>query len=212
MKKINFKKSEIVIYVLAIMLVTAGYFNYSDRIKKENVKETYSESIQNESTQNTNIGEAVLVSNNEIKENMEENKSEVKNKETEKNEGIEEKEKDNSNDYYINSKLERDKMYAQMIRNYENVINNTNATEVQKNMATQEITKINNQKNAIMICESLILNKGFNNCLIYINDKSINIVVETDGELTEKDVAKIQNIASRELSANIENIHISSKQ
>lgn len=229
MKKINFKKSEIVIYVLAIMLVTAGYFNYSDRIKKENVKETYSESIQNENTQNTNIGEAVLVSNNDANGKIENTVENEQNKENEKSKNEEEKiendadkskenKQDNNesnngsiNDYYINSKIDRDKMYAQMIGNYENIINNSNASEVQKNIATQEIKKINNQKNAIMICENLILNKGFKNCLIFINEESVNIVVSIEGELAENKVAIIQNIVSREIAVEIENIHISTK-
>ena len=86
--------------------------------------------------------------------------------------------------YYVSSKLDRDKMYAEMISNYENILNNNNASEAQKSIATQEITKINNTKNAIMICENLISTKGFENCIIFVNDKSVNVVVKVEGGLS----------------------------
>ena len=41
-----------------------------------------------------------------------------------------------------------------------------------------EITKINNTKNAIMISENLIRTKGFNNCVILVNDGSTDISLE----------------------------------
>lgn len=43
--------------------------------------------------------------------------------------------------------------------------------EAQKSIATQEITKIINTKNAIMISENLIGTKGFNNCVILVRWK-----------------------------------------
>ena len=81
----------------------------------------------------------------------------------------------------------------------------------QKSIATEEITKINNKKNAIMICENLILSKDFQECVILINEESVNIVVHVKDGLNQEKVSQIQNIISRELSTEIENIHISEK-
>ena len=44
-----------------------------------------------------------------------------------------------------------------------------------------------------------------------MNDNSTNVVVKQDEELTEEQVAKLLNIVSREMQAEIENIHISNK-
>ena len=77
-------------------------------------------------------------------------------------------------------------------------------------MAILTITSINNTKNAIMISENLIKTKGFEECLIYVNDNSINIVVNKN-ELTKEDTAQIQNIIAREMNAKLENIHITTK-
>ena len=74
-----------------------------------------------------------------------------------------------------------------------------------------EIKKINDTRNAIMIAENLIKNKGFQDLIIFINGDSISIIVKAK-ELKEEQIAQIQNIISRELKGEIENIHISNKE
>ena len=101
-------------------------------------------------------------------------------------------------------------MYSQMIETYEKVLNSNNSLETQKQTATQEITKINETKNSIMISENLLKTKGFDNNIIFVNGQSISIIVGTQ-ELKQEEVAQIQNIVSREMKAQIENIHISTK-
>ena len=212
------------------MLVTAGYFNY---LKFDNgkAKEVYSEDVQN-LEQQANVGDAVLVSNNEVKDEnanteeeakVEENKIEKESKteenkqeeeqKTEENKEGQKQNKDNSkDDYFASTKLDREKMYASMISSYEEILNNSNVTEAQKAIATQEIAKVNNTKNAIMISENLILTKGFKNVVILVNEDSANVVVEVQEELSKDKVAILQNIVARELSKTIENIHISEKR
>ena len=232
----KFKKSEIAIYAISLMLVAAGYFNYSTFNQK--TEETYSEDVGNISEQYANVGDAVLVSNNEtenvtdentnnenvntnaetatqednntVAQNAESNTTTETNADTTTSETSENK-IENEADYYANTKLDRDKMYAEMISNYEKIINNQNASEAQKSIATQEIAKINNTKNAIMISENLIGTKGFNNCVILVNDGSVNVVVNVQGGLNKENVAKLQNIVSRELKVEIDNIHITEK-
>ena len=176
------KKGEIALYAISLMLVAAGYFNYVTFTPKE-TKETYSEDVMQIEEEYGDTGDAVLVNNNEVE----------------------------SDNYFINSKLDREKMYAEMLSNYEKILNNNNLTETQKTIATQEITKINNTKNAIMVSENLIKNKGFQENVIFANEKSVNIVVKKEDELTKEDIAKIQNIISRELKTEIVNIHITRK-
>ena len=101
-------------------------------------------------------------------------------------------------------------MYSQMLETYEKVINSSNASETQKQSATQEITKINNIKNSIMICENLIKTKGFENSVVFVNGESISVIIGVS-ELSKEQVAQVQNIISREMNAKIENIHIANK-
>lgn len=236
----NLKKSEIVIYVVALMLVTAGYFNYTANDSKE-LLETYSEDVQKlDDTANTNVGDAVLVSNKEVNnvnsndENIKqdndqneeknsenvalvENDNEADDKKADANKVSEENKNTvintnaNETNYYASSKLERDTMYANMISTYQNILNNSNISETQKSIASKEITKINNTKNSIMICENLIMTKGFDNCVILINEDSVNVVVCIKDGLNTERVAQIQNIVSREIGTDVENIHIMEK-
>ena len=216
----NLKKSEIVVYVVALMLVTAGYFNYTASDSNELI-ETYSEDVQKlEDTANTGVGDAVLVSNNNTNndegnnQNNENENNSIK-KEDEENVALVDNVNTSVNtqesNYYANSKLEREKMYASMISTYQNILNNNNVSETQKSIASKEITKINNTKNSIMICENLIMTKGFDNCVILINENSVNVVVNIKNGLTPDKVAQIQNVVSREIGTNVENIHIMEK-
>ena len=126
---------------------------------------------------------------------------------------LQQQNEDNSkDDYFASTKLDREKMYASMISSYEEILNNSNVTEAQKAIATQEIAKVNNTKNAIMISENLILTKGFKNVVILVNEDSANVVVEVQEELSKDKVAILQNIVARELGKTIENIHISEKR
>lgn len=214
------KKNQVVIYVIALMLVVAGYLNFTTNGDLKSAVQTASS--EEELEKMANIGDAQLVSSNVISENALNNN--VNNSENiEKNETSTDETTSNNetvstssttvkndDDYFKKSKLERDTMYSQMIETYEKILNSANSLETQKQSATEEIKKINNVKNSIMICENLIITKGFEEVVIFANGDSVSIIVRDDQLNTEK-VAQIQNIISREMNTKTENIHISNK-
>lgn len=222
------KGNQIIIIVIAVMLVTVGYLNYNiDDMNSNDIIATSSD-ITN---QEEHMGDAKLVNSevavdNEFSytealvDNIEEpvNKTEEKTENVitntqEKNETVvtnAQENKEKSEDYFTNSKLERDAMYSQMIETYKNMLESSSVTAEQKAIATQEISNITNTKNSIMIAENLIQTKGFKNVVVFVNNESVNVVVGAD-ELTAEQVAQLQNIISRELTAEVANIHISNK-
>ena len=203
MKLLN--KNQLTILVISLMLITAGYYNYSSEIKKY-VETT---NAQEENTELAAIGDATLVNSDELLEtNVENNNEELNQAENELVETVARKEEDN--EYFVSSKLERDKMYSQMLETYQKILENPNIAEEQKKIATTEINRINNTKNAIMISENLISLKGFKNNIIFVNDNSISVIIEAE-EIKQEEIAQIQNIIARELKADIEDIHISKK-
>ena len=113
-------------------------------------------------------------------------------------------------DYFVSSRLERDKMYSQMLDTYKGLAENTGASPEQKNISTQEITNINNRKNSIMIAENLIKNLGFEDVVIFVNNNSTSVIIKAE-KLSEADIAQIQNIVCREIEVSAEVIHISLK-
>ena len=90
------------------------------------------------------------------------------------------------------------------------MLDSTTVSSDQKAIAQNEITRINNEKNAIMIAENLIKTKGFEDIVIFINGDSINAIIKSD-KLSQEEIAQIQNVLSRELNSDISNIHISNK-
>ncbi len=219
-----FKKNQIIIYVIVLMLMTAGYLNYTTNSEKQTSVETSMQLESKDDTKLADIGDATLVNSNDVATQNTTNEAKttnsVKDETNTNNVMLEDDETSeetvlqtssaNSNDYFVKSKMEREAMYSQMIETYEKVLNSTNSIETQKQSATQEIQKINETKNSIMICENLIKTKGFENNIIFVNGESISIIVGVE-EMKQEEVAQIQNIIAREMKAKIENIHIATK-
>lgn len=210
-----FKKNQVIIYVIALMLVAAGYLNYTANGNTNSIIPT--SGTEEELDQMANIGDAQLVSSNDIVNetvnNTTNNTENAKTENTSSNTVTTSStttNTTNNSDYFKTSKLERDTMYSQMIETYEKVLNSDNSLETQKQSATDEIKKINDTKNSIMICENLIQTKGFENSVVFVNGESVSVIIEAS-ELSKEQVAQIQNIISREMNAKAENIHISNK-
>ena len=230
------KKNQIIISVIAIMLIAAGYMNYTS-----NEKQALETAVLTDSEKYAGIGDATLVSanvadNNDLVNNDETQNTDNENNDTSKNEDKKDEIKSNEQNtettenavqneintstnvtetsgdqYFAELRLERDKMYSQMLESYHKILSNSQISETQKEISENEIKKINDTRNAIMIAENLIKNKGFQDLIIFINGDSISIIVKAK-ELKEEQIAQIQNIISRELKGEIENIHISNKE
>lgn len=218
------------------MLIAAGYMNYTS-----NEKQALETAVLTDSEKYAGIGDATLVSanvadNNDLVNNDETQNTDNENNDTSKNEDKKDEIKSNEQNtettenavqneintstnvtetsgdqYFAELRLERDKMYSQMLESYQKILSNSQISETQKEISENEIKKINDTRNAIMIAENLIKNKGFQDLIIFINGDSISIIVKAK-ELKEEQIAQIQNIISRELKGEIENIHISNKE
>lgn len=237
-----FKRNQIIVFTIGLMIITAGYLSYVNNNKET---EGITASSIADSEEMASIGDAKLVSanvaesansinsntiteeaDNSIMNNVDTNtindstKNEL-NSSSEEKSGInnvsESTVATSSNDtqdidsYFTSSRLERESMYSQRIENYHDILNNTNVSEAQKKTAQAEITKLNNEQNAIMIAENLIKTKGIEDLIIFVNGDSINVIVKGD-DLEKEEIAQMQNIITRELEADIGNIHIMNKE
>ncbi|MBQ3409428.1 MAG: SpoIIIAH-like family protein [Clostridia bacterium] len=212
------KKNQIIIFAIALMLITTGYISYT--MKTEQVAET---SAIAEQTEIAGIGDARLVSNDNVAISSENKNSNTANENKNSNTP---NENSISNDtaseevsvtstgeidtYFNQSKLDREKMYSEMLETYQNILANSEISAEQKNTAQGEINKINEQRNSIMIAENLIKNKGFQDVVIFVNNNSVSAVVRAES-IETAEIAQIQSIIQRELNVGVENIHISNK-
>ena len=236
------KRNQIIIFVGALMLIVAGYLNFSDnglpinnlvptstladaeemasigdaKLVSANVVDGEQENEIQDIVNNNDLNDSVIETNTEadIKnndKNVSENITESSTTETSSN-NIESVNKDKqlNNNYFTQSRLDRDTMYSQTLDTYQKIIENESISADQKAIAQKEISKINEQKNSIMIAENLIKVKGFEDLIIFINGENVSVVVKSD-KLEEKEIAQIQNIVTRELGVKIENINISNK-
>lgn len=213
------KKNQILAGAVTLMIVTAGYLNYKyDPTKPYDIEVT--------GKIEENLGDAVLVDlNGDIQDlNYELENSQdyiISNDGTtpvfQNNTDLELIEKDSDiseekvfkeiEDYFISTRIDRANNYAEQIESYENILSGNNANEEQKNKALNEIEKINGIRNSIMIAENLIKLKGFNEAVVLVNEKSINVIVGAEN-LTSAEVAQLQSIIINEFLVDIENIHI----
>ncbi len=203
------KRNQLIILVISLMLITAGYLNF-----------TADNNTVTTSYLTAELGDATLVSSNSVVENSIEENTLVENNTVENLEDNNILEENNTvetvatyetdDTYFTTSKLERENMYSQMLETYQQIYNNTETSSDQKTSALNEIANINKTKNAIMIAENLISAKGFKNVVIFVNDNSVSVIVG-EKELQTEQIAQIQNIVSRELSVNASIIHISIK-
>ena len=208
------KRNQLIVLVISLMLVTAGYLNFTSTNQSQN----------NSAPNLASVGDATLVSSNTVEiENKEQNQvpestdnktdetvseePEISQETSTKTDTVKTVEEDT---YFTTSKLERENMYSQMLETYQEIYNNTNSTPEQKNTAMQEIAKVNETKNAIMIAENLVKAKGFKDIVIFENSNSTSVIIKTD-KLEPEQIAQIQNIISRELEVGAEQISISTK-
>ena len=188
MKRI-FKKNQIMITALAVMIAVAGYLNYSGRLFGDKSKEADNELAQQElldiSLEDTKDiasldqdvdetpGEAVLTS------------------------GI-----------VAEAKITREQVRAQNKETLLEIINNTNVGEKQKAEAVSEmvaLTKIAEQEAAV---ETMLLSKGFSDVVVTLTDKGADVVVRSS-ELTDAKRAQIEDIVTRKTGISPQNIVIS---
>lgn len=236
------KRNQIIIFVGALMLIVAGYLNFSDnglpinnlvptstladaeemasigdaKLVSANVIDGEQENEIQDIVNNNDLNDSVIETNTEANiknndKNVSENITESSTTETSSN-NIESVNKDKqlNNNYFTQSRLDRDTMYSQTLDTYQKIIENESISADQKAIAQKEISKINEQKNSIMIAENLIKVKGFEDLIIFINGENVSVIVKSD-KLEEKEIAQIQNIVTRELGVKIENINISNK-
>ena len=182
MKKIAIiKKKEVLLGILAIFFMIVGFISYNPIANKE-----YSKIADVTNYSETKLGEATLVSSNEVVENVADENQTSENTITE----------NVQKDYFLEARMNRDSIYSESIETYEKLLESSSVTNDQKAIAQNEISNITNEKKTIQSTESLIKIKGFEDVVIFKNSDSVSVVVKSDVLLPEQ-VSQIQNIVER---------------
>ena len=184
------KKNQILASMVVLMLIVAGYLNYTYD-PTENFKEEITGVMSN------NLGDTLLVDSSSISTNIDNisKKIEASGKVT------------TAEEYFASTRMERDNLFAEKKETYEKILSNSSIDNSQKEIATYEIAKINSQKNAISIAENLIKLKGYKDAVILQNEDSVNVVVISE-LLTDSQKSDIEQIIMNELKVTKDKIFI----
>ncbi|MCC5909940.1 MAG: SpoIIIAH-like family protein [Clostridiaceae bacterium] len=225
-------KKNFVIFSLVVMLGLIGYVNYN--LNKQSLLQTSSEleqykmsmmeesgvlvdlleseemdlvdtaDIEDKDIDTNNVMMVDSKDHSEIEDFVEETSAEIA-------EVITNKELMKSNIYFIESKLERDKKRSEMISYLNDIINNELTSEEMRNQAQGlKLNMITGTEREVLL-ENMIISKGFNDAVVHLTDKSVNVVVNSN-TLTEGDVAKIVDIIRRETNIGMDRITIMNKK
>ena len=110
-------------------------------------------------------------------------------------------------------KYDRDNMYSELSENYNNVIKNEKSSDEEIKEYQQKLSELIKQKNLITMVENVIKAKGIEDIVIIpTNNDNINVVIKSSEDLTQQQIAQIQQILVDQLDANANKISIECKK
>lgn len=110
-------------------------------------------------------------------------------------------------DFFIDYKLERDRLRSQEADYLRELINNPNATQQSKDKAQQDLINLSQKVEKEMIVENLIKAKGFEDAVLFLSNNNANIVIKAE-KLSKKEVAQITDIVTKTTEIPIDKVTI----
>ena len=198
MKRI-FKKNQIIIATLAVMIAIAGYLNYSGRL--------FGDSQDGTAEANADLANQELldISQDDLETSEEDIVSTDSEAEGTPGEAV--LTSGTAETTVAQAKVTREQVRAQNKETLQAIIDNTNLGDAEKQDAVAQmvqLTEISEQEAAI---ETLMASKGFSEAVVSLDADSADIVVKAD-ELTDANRAQIEDIVTRRTEIAPENIVI----
>lgn len=189
-----FKKNQIIITTLAIMIAIAGYLNYSGKSFGEN------------STQETNgelASKDLLDISEETAGDIESHDGEVADGSVDGTPG----EAVLTNGVVAEAKVAREQVRAKNKETLQGIIDNKNISDEQKKDAIAQMVEMTELAEKEAAVETLMASKGFKNAVVSLTKDSADIVVGKS-ELTDANRAQIEDIVTRKTDVAPANIVI----
>lgn len=198
MKRI-FKKNQLIIAALAIMIAAAGYLNYSGRIFGENddVLETTNDLASQELL---DISEEDIAS---ASGDIESQDSEDGTVEGTPGEAV----LTGGNAVVADAKVTREQVRAKNKETLLGIIDNNNLSDEQKADAVEQMVFMTEIAEMEAATETMLSSKGFSESVVSISGETVDVVVNA-AELDEKSLAQIEDIVTRKTGIAPENIVI----
>lgn len=208
MKKI-FKKNQLIITGLALMIAAAGYLSYSSKGITDEAKETESKNLAKEEYE---ISE----------EDIADAKEETKETTVADAEGMTKEEAEEANpgeavltstnaetvDFAAEAKLSREQVRSKNKESLLEIINNEKIEEANKQAAIDQMVKMTDAAEKEEAAEMLLEAKGFTNVVVSITEDSADVVLDMGEDPTDAKRAQVEDIVKRKTGVSAENIII----
>ncbi|KSV59320.1 SpoIIIAH-like family protein [Acetivibrio ethanolgignens] len=198
-----FRKNQVIITALAIMIAVAGYLNFAEEKGATTETATYGELGNVEDTSQIDLG---LTESDPDYEISDATLAEAEN-ETEVGDAVLVGNTIGS-DFFSSARLNREQTRAKNKEMLMEIVNNANVSEAQKQEAVDTVVKLTNIAEKETATENLLVAKGFSDVVVSIVDDSVDVIVNAN-DLTEQQIAQIEDIVKRKTEISAENIVIS---
>ena len=185
-----FKKNQIMISALAVMIAVAGYLNYSGRLFGDDATKTGNE-----------------LANQELLDISLEETAEIESLDDEVSGTPGEAILTSGNKVVAEAKITREQVRAENKEILQGIIDNKNLSNEQKNSAVAEMIEMTKIAELETSVETMLLSKGFSETVVTITESGVDVVVNS-AELTDANRAQIEDIVKRKTGVKPENIVI----
>ena len=216
-----FRKNQIIITSLAIMIVIAGYLNFTADQTKPVKQEAAAETAEKIREENIQAEEAAAGAEADITSFPDEDLASVSaeaestaDTETPEGEKVGEAVLTSSASagaFSASAKLNREQVRSKNEASLLEIINNTDISEDMKADAIASMNRMTDRAEKELDAELLLEAKGFKDSVVSINDDSVDVIVGA-AEITDEQKAQIEDIVQRKTERNVSDIVITTME
>lgn len=216
-----FRKNQIIITALAIMIVIAGYLNFTADQTKPVKKEAESQTAEKLQAENIQAEEAAADAEADITSFPDEDLASVSAQaetvtDTETLEGEKVGEavltsSASAGAFSASAKLNREQVRSRNEASLLEIINNTEISEDMKADAIASMNQLTDRAEKELDAEILLDAKGFKDSVVSINDDSVDVIIGA-ASITEEQRAQIEDIVTRKTERNVSDIVITTME
>ena len=216
-----FRKNQIIITSLAIMIVIAGYLNFTADQTKPVKQEAAAETAEKIREENIQAEEAAAGAEADITSFPDEDLASVSaeaestaDTETPEGEKVGEAVLTSSASagaFSASAKLNREQVRSKNEASLLEIINNTDISEDMKADAIASMNRMTDRAEKELDAELLLEAKGLKDSVVSINDDSVDVIVGA-AEITDEQKAQIEDIVTRKTERNVSDIVITTME
>ena len=203
------KRNQVVVTALAVMIAAAGYLNFQESKTSEGTKTAMQLTEESDMTAALQDDFSVLPDDVDNTTQLDPITAEAS---TTTGDGaavfVNAESKGDMSNYFAEAKLDREQSRAKQKDILTEMLNNNNISETQKSACSDSMLELQQRLEKETAAEAMIKAKGFTDAYVRIDDETVDVVVSKDN-LTEVEVAQIEDIVKRKTGYRADQIRIS---